>query len=88
MASGELFADLSIVAGLTAAGAYLIWLMCQGRDDARDAGTWQTPWGEVVDVPEVRPARDYREGDSPETNGLADTQNHADASYQRPRGEA
>jgi hypothetical protein len=47
-------------------------------------------YGEVVFIPaEMRPARKgLRRGDGPETNGLADTHNHADASYQRPRGAA
>ena len=53
MHGGELFAEVVCVLGLTVAGGWLIFAMARVRDDAREAGTWQTPWGEVVEVPDA-----------------------------------
>ena len=52
MDAGSIFAEVVCVAAVLAGGAWVVWQMKLGRDTAVSDGTWQTPWGEVTELPE------------------------------------
>jgi len=50
--AGEIVMEVVMLAGLTVAGGWVMFVMRRAADEARDAGTWRTPWGEVSEVPD------------------------------------
>lgn len=53
MSASSIFAEVVCVAAVLAGGAWVVWQMKLGRGAAVSDGTWQTPWGEVVEVPDA-----------------------------------
>ena len=53
MSASSIFAEVVCVAAVLAGGAWVVWQMKLGRDTAVSDGTWQSPWGEIVEVPDA-----------------------------------